>query len=441
MDIPANKSDAEAAIESELAEHPDSDGIIAAVVLSAGPKNVRALLASGEEITIANTELGAAAAALTDKMPANKRIRRGAIIRVMQEGTGWSIIQLPEVESGFVSISSEDGRIKSLVGGFDFSRTKFNHVTQAWRQPGSTFKPFIYSASLEKGLSPGTMINDAPIVFDAGKTGSQAWEPKNSDGKYDGPLSMRKGLTRSKNMVSIRILDRIGVNYAQEYVARFGFDLEKNPPYLTMALGAGAVTPLQMAGAYAVFANGGYKINPYLISKITDNSGRTLFQVTPERAGDENLRVIDARNAYLIDSMLKDVVKHGTAMRALALKRPDIAGKTGTTNDSIDAWFAGYHPKLVGVAWIGFDKPRNLGSRETGGGLALPIWISYMQKALQGLSVQERAMPTGVTTYAGDYVYTEYADGSGVGSVGLTPSGEANGPGDKKEDEPQSEIF
>jgi len=441
MDIPASKSDAEAAIESELAEHPDSDGIIAAVVLSANPKNVRALLASGEEITIANTELGAAAAALTDKMPANKRIRRGAIIRVMKESTGWSIIQLPEVESGFVSINSEDGRIKSLVGGFDFSRTKFNHVTQAWRQPGSTFKPFIYSASIEKGLSPATMINDAPIVFDAGKTGSQAWEPKNYDGKYDGPLSMRKGLTRSKNMVSIRILDRIGVNYAQEYVTRFGFDSDKNPPYLTMALGAGAVTPLQMAGAYAVFANGGYKINPYLISKITDNSGRTLFQVTPERAGDENLRVIDARNAYLIDSMLKDVVKHGTAMRALALKRSDIAGKTGTTNDSIDAWFAGYHPKLVGVAWIGFDKPKNLGSRETGGGLALPIWISYMQKALQGLSVQERAMPEGVTTYAGDYVYTEFADGSGVNAIGLLPSGDGDGAPEKKEDEPKSEIF
>jgi penicillin-binding protein 1A len=441
MDIPANKSEAEAAIESELAEHPDSDGIIAAVVLSTTPKSVRAVLASGEEITIANTALGAAATALTDKMPANKRIRRGAIIRVMQEGAGWTIIQLPEVEAAFVSVSSEDGRIKSLVGGFDFSRTKFNHVTQAWRQPGSTFKPFIYSASLEKGLSPATMINDAPIVFDAGKTGSQAWEPKNSDGKYDGPLSMRKGLTRSKNMVSIRILDRIGVNYAQEYVTRFGFDREKNPPYLTMALGAGAVTPLQMAGAYAVFANGGYKINPYLISKITDNNGRTLFQVSPERAGDENLRVIDARNAFLVDSMLKDVVRHGTAMRALALKRPDIAGKTGTTNDSIDAWFAGYHPKLVGVAWIGFDKPRNLGSRETGGGLALPIWISYMQKALQGLPVQEKSMPEGVTTYAGDYVYTEFADGSGVTSVGLTPSGDAEKPGEKKEDEPQSEIF
>ena len=330
MDIPADKGEAEASIESELAEHPDSDGIVAAVVLTATPKSVRALLASGEEITIQDTGLGMATSALTDKTPANRRIRRGAIIRVMQEGNGWAIIQLPEVESAFVSASAEDGAIRALVGGFDFNRNKFNHVTQAWRQPGSSFKPFIYSASLEKGLSPGTVINDAPITYDATQTGSQAWEPKNYDNKYEGPMSMRKGLSKSKNMISIRILDRIGPAYAQEYVTRFGFDPEKNPPYLTLALGAGAVTPLQLAGAYAVFANGGYKINPYLISKITDNNGKTLFQVTPEKAGDENLRIIDARNAFLIDSMLKDVIKHGTAMRALSLKRPDIAGKTGT---------------------------------------------------------------------------------------------------------------
>jgi penicillin-binding protein 1A len=396
MDIPADKGEAEASIESELAEHPDSDGIVAAVVLTATPKSVRALLASGEEITIQDTGLGMASSALTDKTPANRRIRRGAIIRVMQEGNGWVIIQLPEVESAFVSASTEDGAIRALVGGFDFNRNKFNHVTQAWRQPGSSFKPFIYSASLEKGLSPGTVINDAPITYDATQTGSQAWEPKNYDNKYEGPMSMRKGLSKSKNMISIRILDRIGPAYAQEYVTRFGFDPEKNPPYLTLALGAGAVTPLQLAGAYAVFANGGYKINPYLISKITDNNGKTLFQVTPEKAGDENLRIIDARNAFLIDSMLKDVIKHGTAMRALSLKRPDIAGKTGTTNDSIDAWFAGYHPKLVGVAWIGFDKPKNLGNRETGGGLALPIWIGYMQKALPGIATVEREIPRGL---------------------------------------------
>ena len=441
MEIPHDKAEAEAAVESELAEHPDSDGLVAAVVLAATPKNIRALLASGEEITIKEAGLASAASALTDKAAANRRIRRGAIIRLVQDAEGWTVIQLPEVESAFVSASAEDGAIRALVGGFDFNRNKFNHVTQAWRQPGSSFKPFIYSASLEKGLSPGTIINDAPITFDTTQTGSQAWEPKNYDNKYEGPMSMRRGLSKSKNMISIRILDKIGPQYAQEYITRFGFDPEKNPPYLTLALGAGAVTPLQMAGAYAVFANGGYKVNPYLISKITDNNGKTLFQVTPEKAGEESLRVIDERNAFLVDSMLKDVVKHGTATRALSLKRADIAGKTGTTNDSIDAWFAGYNPKLVGIAWIGFDKPKNLGNRETGGGLALPIWIGYMQKALASMPVLEREVPYGVVTSGSDYVYAEYAEGAGVNSIGNNAPGETKPAGEKTEDAVKSELF
>jgi penicillin-binding protein 1A len=440
MTIPADKGEAETAIESELAEHPDSDGLVAAVVLAATPKNVRALLASGEEITITEAGLAQAASALSDKAASNRKIKRGAIIRVTQDDKNWTIIQLPEVESAFVSASTEDGAIRALVGGFDFNRNKFNHVTQAWRQPGSSFKPFIYSASLEKGLSPGTIINDSPITFDTTQTGSQSWEPKNYDNKYEGPMSMRKGLSKSKNMISIRILDRIGPQYAQEYVTRFGFDPEKNPPYLTLALGAGAVTPLQMAGAYAVFANGGYKINPYLIAKISDNNGKTLFQVTPEKAGDDSLRVIDARNAFMIDSMLKDVVKHGTAMRALSLKRPDIAGKTGTTNDSIDAWFAGYHPKLVGIAWIGFDKPKNLGNRETGGGLALPIWISYMQKALLNVPVQEREVPAGVINNGNDYLYAEFADGGGLNTLGTGAPGETK-PAEKTDEAGKSELF
>ncbi len=419
MDIPADPTEAEAAIESELAEHPDSDGMVAAVVLSTGQKSLRAMLSSGEEVTIADAALGAAAGSLTDKVSSNRRIRRGAIIRVMQEGSHWSVIQLPEVEAAFVSVSTEDGAIRSMVGGFDFNRNKFNHVTQAWRQPGSSFKPFIYSASLEKGLSPGTVVNDAPLTYDASQTGSQAWEPKNYDGKYEGPMSMRRGLAKSKNMISIRILDKIGPQYAQEYVTRFGFDAEKNPPYLTLALGAGSVTPLQLAGAYAVFANGGYKVNPYLITSITDNAGKTLFQAAPERSGNETLRVIDTRNAYLVDSMLKDVVRYGTAVRAQSLNRIDIGGKTGTTNDSIDAWFAGYHPMLAAVAWIGFDKPKNLGNRETGGGLALPIWIGYMQKTLPKLPVVQREVPAGITTLNGDLTYSEYVESGGaVGSLG-----------------------
>ncbi len=442
MEIPSAKEEAEDAIEAELADHADSDDIVAAVVLEATPKNVRAVLASGEEIAINGSGLTFAANLLSDKAPPNRRIRRGAIIRVTQEGRNWNITQMPEVASAFVSASTEDGAIRALIGGFDFNRNKFNHVTQAWRQPGSSFKPFIYSASLEKGLSPATVINDAPISFDGGQTGGQAWEPKNYDNKYEGPMTMRTGLTKSKNMISIRILHKIGAKYGQEYTTRFGFDAEKNPPYLTLALGAGAVTPLQMAGAYAVFANGGYKISPYIITKITDSTGKVLSQVTPDKAGDQANRVIDERNAFLMDSMLRDVARVGTAAKAQAiLKRPDLAGKTGTTNDSVDAWFAGYQAKLVGIAWIGFDQPKSLGSssRETGGGLALPIWIGYMQKALKDVPIEERVVPEGLIHVGTEYYYAENPPGGGVRSLGLgdrTASDE-----EKTKDEVKNELF
>jgi len=439
IEIPNNKEEAEAAIEVELANHPDSDDLVAAVVLEATPKLVRAVLVSGEEIQIEGAGLTFAANLLSEKAAPNKRVKRGAVIRVMQEGKNWSIIQMPEVQSAFVAANTDDGAIRALVGGFDFNRNKFNHVTQAWRQPGSSFKPFIYSASLEKGLSPATVINDAPISFDAGQTGGQPWEPKNYDGKYDGPMTMRKGLAKSKNMISIRILHKIGAKYGQEYITRFGFDADKNPPYLTLALGAGNVTPLQMAAAYAVFANGGYKVSPYMISKITDANGKTLSEVKPERAGDEASRVIDPRNAFLMDSMLKGVVTSGTAVKAMALKRTDLAGKTGTTNDSFDAWFAGYQPNIVGVAWIGFDQPKNLGNRETGGGLALPIWINYMQKALKDVPMVERTVPEGIVTVNGEYYYAESPPGLGVRNL---DAGEASSPSNAPtKDEVKNELF
>jgi penicillin-binding protein 1A len=414
VEIPADKSDAEDEIESALADHPDSDDIISAVVLDANPKNVRAVLSNGDEVNIASAGLTFAASGLNVNAPPKHRIQRGSIIRVTLDDKTWTITQMPEVESAFVAASTNDGAIRALVGGFDFNRNKFNHVTQAWRQPGSSFKPFIYSASLEKGLSPATIINDAPIYFGPGQTGGQAWEPKNYDNKYDGLMTMRKGITLSKNMISIRILNRIGAKYGQQYITRFGFDADKNPPYLTLALGAGAVTPLQMVGAYSVFANGGYKINPYLISKITDSNGKVLTETKPALAGNEDIRVIDERNAFLIDSMLKDVVKFGTARGALALKRTDLAGKTGTTNDSVDAWFAGYQAKLVGIAWMGFDQPKNMGNRETGGGLALPIWMGFMQTGLKNIPMEERAVPNGIIQADGDYYYVENPPGTGV---------------------------
>ncbi|KHA80485.1 penicillin-binding protein 1A [Janthinobacterium lividum] len=417
IEIPKTKAEADDAIETELADHPDSDDIIAAMVLQASSKSLQAVTSAGEEITITGPGLTFGAAWLSEKAAPNRRIKRGAVIRVMQEGNAWVLTQMPEVQSAFVSASTTDGAIRAMVGGFDYNRNKFNHVTQAWRQPGSAFKPFIYSASLERGLSPATIINDAPISFDAGQTGGQAWEPKNYDSKYDGPMTMRKGLMKSKNMISIRILHKIGAKYGQEYATRFGFDADKNPPYLTLALGAGNVTPLQMAGAYAVFANGGYKINPYLIAKVTDSDGNVLSQAKPDLAGEEANRVIDERNAFMMNSMLNDVVRFGTANKAMALKRPDLAGKTGTTNDSIDAWFAGYQAKLVGIAWIGYDQPRNLGNRETGGGLALPIWISYMAKALKSIPVEERAVPEGLIHVGDEYYYAENPPGTGVGSL------------------------
>jgi penicillin-binding protein 1A len=440
LDIPKAKDEADEAVEQELAEHPDSDDIVAAMVLQASPTLVTAVLASGEEIKISGTGLDFGKAWLSDKAAPNRRIKRGAVIRVTQDGgTAWQITQMPEVESAFVAADTGDGAIRALVGGFDYNRNKFNHVTQAWRQPGSSFKPFIYSASLERGLSPATMINDAPISFDAGQTGGQAWEPKNYDNKYEGPMSMRRGLTKSKNMVSIRILNKIGAKYGQEYTTRFGFEPERNPPYLTLALGAGATTPLQLAGAYAVFANGGYRVSPYLITKVTDSSGKVLSQATPDKAGEEGNRVIDERNAFLVDSMLKDVVRFGTATKALSLKRPDISGKTGTTNDSIDAWFAGYQNKLVGIAWIGYDQPKNLGNKETGGGLALPIWIGYMSKALKGVPIEERPVPAGLIQVGDEYYYSENPPGTGVTSLDVGARGT---PAEEKvKDAVKNELF
>jgi penicillin-binding protein 1A len=306
-----------------------------------------------------------------------------------------------------------------MVGGFDYEKNKFNHVTQAWRQPGSSFKPFIYSAALEKGFTPATVVNDAPLFFDAGVTGGQPWEPKNYDGTFDGPMSLRRGLAKSKNMISIRILQAVGPKYAQEWITRFGFDADKHPAYLTMALGAGSVTPLQMAIGYSVFANGGYRINPYLITKITDQKGRVVVE-SPAPILDDSVRGIEARNAFIMSSLLQEVARSGTAARAQAtLKRPDLYGKTGTTNDSIDTWFVGFQPTLTAAVWMGYDNPKKLGDRETGGGLSLPVWINFMEYALKGVPVTEFAAPQGVVNIGGEWFYDEYAKGSGVSSVGL----------------------
>ncbi len=402
VDLEGIKSEQDEALEELLQDFHDAEDLHPAIVLQVDAKKLRAYRRGGEIVTIDGEGLKVAARMIDDKAPANKRLRRGAIIRIQNdEKDDWRIVQLPEVEAAFLAADPRDGAIRALIGGFDYNRNKFNHTTQAWRQPGSSFKPFIYSAALERGFTPASIVNDEPISFPATVTGSQAWEPKNYDGKYEGPMRIRRALARSKNMVSIRLLQASGVRFVQDYVTRFGFDAEKHPPYLTMALGAGSVTPWQLVAGYAVFANGGYRVRPYIVSQIQDDKKQVLAQAAPTTAGDERLRAIDPRNAFLMDSMMRDVTIYGTGARASAtLKRRDLAGKTGTTNDHVDAWFCGYQQTVVGCSWIGYDQPKNLGKGETGGSAALPAWIGYMGRVLRDVPESFLPTPDGIVSVA-----------------------------------------
>jgi penicillin-binding protein 1A len=422
IDLPSDAQDREQAIDDALLEHPDNGEIIAAVVTAASLKQVQATFIDGNVATIQGDGLRFAQSALNARAQPNQRVRPGAIIRLVKNDDGdWSITQLPQVEGAFISIIPQDGAIRALVGGFDFNKNKFNHVTQAWRQPGSSFKPFIYSASLEKGLGPATIINDAPLFFTAAETGGQAWEPKNYGGGFDGPMTMRTALQKSKNLVSIRILNQIGTKYAQQYITRFGFDADRHPAYLPMALGAGLVTPLQMAGAFSVFANGGYRINPYLIAEVTDQRGIVVAHAQPLVAAQSAPHAIEPRNAYVMNSLLQSVAQRGTGAKTNVLKRTDLAGKTGTTNDSRDAWFAGFQHTLTAIAWIGYDNPRSLGDKETGGGLALPVWIEYMGRALKGVPEYKMARPDDVTEIGSELYFDDFTPGHGfVATVGVS---------------------
>lgn len=407
VELPEKDDDADDELETAFAQHPADDDLLSAVVLSASPKKVTAVNSDGDDIVISGAGLNFVSASLAAN--AKNRLRRGSVIRVQASADqkSWSITEAPEIEAGFVSADTDTGAIHAMVGGFSFRHNQFNHVTQAWRQPGSTFKPFIYSAALEQGLTPTTLINDQQLSFDITTTGGKLWEPKNAEDEYDGPMTMRDALAKSKNMVSIQILQQIGVSEGQQYAMKFGFDPARNPANLPLALGAGAVTPLQMAAGYATFANGGFKISPYFISKVTDAKGVVISQSPLPKPGLDEARIISAGNAFMMDSMLKTVITSGTATKALSLNRHDIAGKTGTTNNAFDAWFAGYQNRLVAVAWVGFDQPKNLGSREFGGDLALPIWINYMRTALKKLPVEDRQMPDTLTRSNGDYSYID----------------------------------
>ena len=416
--LPNTEEGLEEAVSDALDKFPDAGEYLSAVVVQASPRQVVVRRSDNEDITISGNGLNRVAFALSAKASNKQQIRRGAIVRIMNTDNGWAIRQLPEVEGALVSMDPRTGAILAMAGGFDFAKSHFNHVTQAYRQPGSTFKPFIYSAGVENGIMPGSLISDSPITFNSG---GKPWSPKNYDGSFGPPLTMRQALAKSKNLVSVRIIQSVGSEKAQEWAGRFGFPAERTPPYLTLSLGANTVTPLELAAGYSVFANGGYKVSPYLISLITDQRGQVISRVTPPGLT-EDRRAIPARNAFVTNTMMNGVVTNGTAARATAsLGRSDLYGKTGTTNESKDAWFAGFQANKVAVVWFGFDTPRNLGSGETGGGLSLPIWIQYMRSALQGVPVQSLIAqpPAGLTRAGGDWAYTGEGSAPAIARLGV----------------------
>ena len=419
VDLPSDEDEQDDAIDRILSRHPSSDNLISAVITEVSAKRVRAEPASGDTLEISGEGLRFAARALQPNAKLDLKIRVGSVIRASQDTKGrWAISQFPEVEAAFVALNAEDGSYRAMVGGFDFSRKQFNHVSSAWRQPGSSIKPFVYSAALEKGFSPATLVDDAPLSLPGG-TGGQAWEPQNDDG-YDGPISLRRALAKSKNIVAVRLLRAISPQYARDYLERFGFDAAKQPANLTLTLGSGSVTPLQMASAYAVFANGGYRVTPRLIEKMTDIRGNVLREAPIPPVRQDEQRVIDSRNAFIIDSMLREVVRSGTgALAGQRLGRNDLAGKTGTTSDAVDGWFAGYASDVVAVAWMGYDQPKSLGGREFGATLALPIWIDYMRQALAGKPSSERTPPPGVSFIDGDWLYDEFNGDAGIKTLDM----------------------
>jgi penicillin-binding protein 1A len=401
-----------------LGDRDPVGGLQAGLVVEVGTSDIKVFLKDGTVIHVPWTGLEWARRFINDNQtgPAPQSpadiVHQGDIIRVEHLNDGqWRLSQVPTVEGALVALRPDDGAVVAVVGGYDFFKSKFNRATQATRQPGSSFKPFIYSAALEQGMTPATVINDAPVVFDDPGL-EDTWRPENYSGKFYGPTRLREALVHSRNLVSIRVLRAIGIDTTLDYVSRFGFNKNTLPRNLSLALGSGALTPLDLASGYAVFANSGYRVTPYFIDRIEDIDGKVLVATTPNRvckecdalpadqAKPEHIapRVITAQNAYLMTSMMRDVIRRGTGVRAKALGRSDIAGKTGTTNDQRDAWFAGFNPDMVTVAWVGFDDTHPLGNAETGGRAALPMWIDFMRAALQGVPDHPPEQPPGLVT-------------------------------------------
>jgi len=429
----AAAADTERAAAQALKDHPDDELLRVAIVLDATPKSLLVQLASGEQLRLSGDGLRVAQPGLAAKAAADLKLERGAIVRVLQTadkpGAPWAVVQWPEVQAAFVALDAGSGRVRALIGGFDFAQQPFNHVTQAWRQPGSSFKPFLYSAALDNGVMPATLVNDAPLES------ADGWQPQNSDGQFDGPMTLREALARSKNLVSVRVLQALGVPAALAWAGRFGFETKRQPDNLTLALGAGSTTPLQLASAYAVLANGGWRVNPVVIERITDAQGKLLFEAPASEPQDEASRAVPARNVWLTNSLLNGVTRHGTAARAQAqLQRADVYGKTGTTNDAVDAWFAGFqrggadHAGLVAVAWMGYDEPASLGSRESGGGLALPIWLDFMAAALKAVPAAPAPAPVdGLVLVDGDWRYADWEQNRPLPGIGLPADAAAAG--------------
>ncbi len=436
-DLPADAAEAERAAALALRDLRDDDDLRVGIVMAASEKALEVKLASDETVTVAGEGLRLVRAALRPQAPAPLAVRRGAVLRLQASAgagvkTRWSVAQWPEADGAYVSLDPATGRVRALVGGFSFARGPFNRATQARRQPGSSFKPFLYATAFEHGVMPETLVDDLPLQGTDG--GTPSWNPGNSDGRFDGPMTVRDGLVRSKNLVSIRVLQRIGVPAARDGIARFGFDPARHPADLTLALGTGSVSPLEMAAAYGVFANGGHRVAPVLIERIVAADGSVLFEAPPAPPLDEGNRVVPARTVFLANTLLQDVTARGTAARAQAtLQRPDLYGKTGTTDDAVDAWFAGWAPGVVGVGWIGHDQPRSLGERESGGGLALPVWIDAMARGLRGVPAQPLPPPEGVMRApgaGGDWRFAEFAEGGFVAAIGnvaeaITPAAAA----------------
>ena len=397
--LPNDPNSANEVIADKLSSVSDSLDILAGIVTKIEKDKITVSRGEDKPLILERSNTKFAEDFFTKLTPLKKRIRRGSLIRIRPTENNknkYEITQIPDAQAALVALQTNNGAIRALVGGFDFQSNKYNRVTQAYRQPGSVIKPFVFGAALEKGFSPKTLINDLPVNFSPDSTGGELWEPKNFNNLYLGPISMMEALTKSQNMVSIRVVKKITPQYVQDYITRFGFEANRNPPLFSLALGAGAITPLQLVAGYSSIANGGFFTEPYFIDRILDYSGKLVRRYEPLLSGNEKYRVIDPRHAYILHNMLSDVVYSGTARKAKILERPDLAGKTGTTNDAVDAWFAGYQPAISAVTWFGYDNPKSLGEKQTGSGIALPIWINFMKEILKRQPIIFQPEPTGI---------------------------------------------